>query len=529
MISGGVFVSGAVLLAVELAASRVLAPFFGNSLFVWGALIGVVLTGLMIGYWVGGSLVDRFPAEWLLVTTMSLGAIGVLLVPLLDGPVLEWVVGWDPGPRLDPLIAATVLFGPASVLLAATTPIAVRLVATSLTTLGRTSGGLFSLSTAGSIVGTYLTAFFLIPELGTDQLLAIAATTLAAGCLAVSVSERVWPATAAASVVVLVGVIAAVALAPEGARRLTTAEATNWSPVYRQRDRPDETVERASRALDAVYAKDTQYHRVLVTEDGETRYLRFDSSFQSGMDLDDPFASVFHYTDTMHLALAYRPQARRVLFVGLGGGSIPKRMWRDFPELTMDVAEIDPEVVDVARRFFALPDDPRINVQAEDGRRFLVKSDQTYDLIIMDAFFSDSVPAHLTTSEFLETAKERLAPGGAIVTNIIGAVSGEQSKLFRAMYRTHREHFSTLAVHPVEDAPGPADDGDLRNIVLVATDAPLPSQDALSDTWGSTLVDHPGAPDLETDIRSRWEPPIPLDDVPVLTDDYAPTDALLLF
>src|SRR6187397_2925992 len=105
-LAAAVFLSGAVLLGVEIAASRVLAPFFGSSLYVWGALIGVVLTGLSIGYWVGGALADRLPADRVLVTVMGLGALAVLAVPVIDGAVLRWVVEWDPGPRLDPLVAA---------------------------------------------------------------------------------------------------------------------------------------------------------------------------------------------------------------------------------------------------------------------------------------------------------------------------------------------------------------------------------------------------------------------------------------
>lgn len=525
----GVFVSGAVLLGMEIAASRVVAPFFGNSLFVWGALIGVVLTGLMIGYWVGGVAVDRAPARWLLVSAMGLGSLGVLLIPLLDGPILEFVVRWDPGPRLNPLVAATLLFGPASILLAAATPIAVRLVARSLETLGRTSGGLFSISTAGSIVGTYATAFFLIPEFGTDQVLAIAATVLAVACAAVALSERVWPAVVGAATLVIVGALAVVNLAPDNTRRLSAAEATNWSPVTRSsRSVPNESLEKASRALDAVFAKDTEYHRVLITEDGSNRYLRFDNSFQSGMLIDDPFESVFPYETVMLTGLAYRPQTKRVLHIGLGGGSIPKRMWRDFPELQLDVVELDKEVVTVARRFFALPDDPRLDVHVDDGRQYLIKTDETFDMIVIDAFFSDSIPAHLATREFVELAKSRLTRGGAVVMNIIGATDGEQSKLFRAIYRTYAEQFPTLFVHPVDDEPGPADDDQVRNIVLVATDGPRPETNFLEQRWNELRRDHPTAPDLSQPLETRREAPVPTEDVPTLTDDYAPTDALLL-
>jgi MFS family permease len=155
-----VFMSGGVLLGVEIAASRVVAPYFGNSLYVWGALIGVVLTGLSIGYWVGGALGDRYPAPQLLLGVIGLGAVFVLAIPIVDERVLEWILDWNPGPRLNPLIASIVLFGPMSVTLAAVSPIAVRLLARSVEGVGRTAGRLFAISTAGSIAGTFATAFF---------------------------------------------------------------------------------------------------------------------------------------------------------------------------------------------------------------------------------------------------------------------------------------------------------------------------------------------------------------------------------
>src|SRR4051812_27471785 len=149
-IAVAVFVCGAVLLGVEIAASRVLAPFFGNSLFVWGALIGVVLAGLAVGYAVGGALADRLPKAALLVAVILLGSTFVLLVPVLDQHVMKFIVEWDPGVRLDPLFAAILLFGAPSVVLAAVTPIAVSLRAHELAGLGRTAGRLFSVSTVGS-------------------------------------------------------------------------------------------------------------------------------------------------------------------------------------------------------------------------------------------------------------------------------------------------------------------------------------------------------------------------------------------
>src|SRR5262245_45718155 len=184
-----VFLAVAVLLGVEIAASRVLAPYFGNSLFVWGALIGVVLAGLSTGYFLGGTVADRFPTPRLLLGVLGLSALLVLAIPFVDDWVLEQVVEWDPGPRLSPLVAAIALFGLPSIVLGSVSPIAVRLSARSLERLGRTAGSLYALSTAGSIAGTFLTAFWLIPELGTDQVLAVGALALLVATAAVAAGQ----------------------------------------------------------------------------------------------------------------------------------------------------------------------------------------------------------------------------------------------------------------------------------------------------------------------------------------------------
>ena len=137
-----------------------------------------MLAGLSTGYWVGGIVADRYPTPRLLVGILGAGALLVLAIPFVDGWILDRVVDWDPGPRLNPVIATILLFGLPSVVLGSVSPVAVRLKARSIENLGRTAGRLFAVSTAGSIAGTFLTSFWLIPELGTDQVLASAAVAL---------------------------------------------------------------------------------------------------------------------------------------------------------------------------------------------------------------------------------------------------------------------------------------------------------------------------------------------------------------
>lgn len=524
-ISAAVFLSGAVLLGLELVASRVLAPFFGSSIFVWGALIGVVLAGLSIGYWTGGVLADRFPAPQLLLGVLALGAGATLLIPVVDGPVLEAVVDWDLGPRWNPLVAAVILFGLPSVILATATPIAVRLRARSLAGLGKTAGRLFAISTAGSIAGTFATAFFLIPEVGTNQLLGMLATGLFVAAGLVALGERMLLSGAALTVLVAGSVAATFALAPDEGGRLTGAAAQNWSPLFRERGERQEVVP-PGEGFELVYSKNTRYHGLSVVDDGEARHLRFDSSFQSGMYLDNPFRTRYQYTDYLQLPLAYNSGTRRILFIGLGGGSLQKRMWRDFPGVDQQVVELDPVVRDVAYRYFELPRSPRVRVTVEDGRRYLQQHDERWDAIVIDAYFSDSLPFHLTTIEFLELARSRLVPGGVIAANLIGALSGEGSQLFRAMYKTYRAVFPTVVVHPVREEEDDEDDV-LRNLIVVAGEGAAPGQDVLLDRWRELRARSPKAADLTKAIRDRHEKLVPTRDVPLLTDDFAPTDSLL--
>jgi spermidine synthase len=527
-LGAAVFLSGAALLGIEIVASRVLAPSFGSSLYVWGSLIGVVLTGLAIGYWAGGALSDRYPTPYLLTGTLALGAVLVLLVPVLDAWVIEQIVAWDPGPRLDPLLAAIALFAPVSIVLAAATPIAVRLAARSLERLGRTAGRLFSVSTAGSIAGTFAAAFWLVPELGTDQVLAVAAVTLLVAAAGYALAERLLPAALVLAAAAVAAGFAVPAVSPQESGRLQASALRNRSPLYREREQrnpgvlsPD-AIASEELGYDVREARDTRYHRMYVLDGEHVRYLRFDSTFQSAMELDDPYATVFEYTDYLQLGLAYAPTARRVLFIGLGGGSAVKRMWRDFPSLRLHAVEIDPDVVRVARRWFQLPRDSRLEVTAQDGRRFLQTHDERWDVIVVDAYFADSIPFHLATAQFFELVRSRLSPGGVVVSNVIGAVEGPDSKLLRSMAKTYRSVFPTVELHPVGGG------GQNGNVIVVATEGARPQQAVLQGNWDRLRARSRRALDLHDAIAARWEQPVPFDDVPLLTDGYAPTDALLV-
>jgi spermidine synthase len=223
-----------------------------------------------------------------------------------------------------------------------------------------------------------------------------------------------------------------------------------------------------------VYTRSSAFHDITVADEGFIRTLSFGGIRQSSMYLDAPFDTDFEYPSYLHTALAVKPDAVRTLAIGLGGGTVVKRMWRDYPEMRIDAVELDPDVVDVARRFFALPDDERIRVIVGDGREFVAESAETYDIVIVDAFEGARVPSQLADDGFMRAVRDRLSPCGAVIYNFMGAVDGAGSEPFRDLHATLSHAWSRVFVFLVDE--GVAALG-ASNIILLATDAPLNADD----------------------------------------------------
>ena len=198
---------------------------------------------------------------------------------------------------------------------------------------------------------------------------------------------------------------------------------------------------------------------------------------------DDPFRTRFEYTDYLQLPLAYRPSTRRILFVGLGGGSAPKRMWRDFPATQIDAVELDPEVVDVAYRVFELPARPAPAGRGRGRPPLPRANDGPWDVIVIDAFYSDSIPFHLATREFLELARSRLAPGGVVVDehDRRGPRRATRASSARCCARTGPSSRPWRSTRSSSD--GERDLTGIRNVILVAGDGAAPSKEFLQERW----------------------------------------------
>jgi spermidine synthase len=495
-----VFGSGAILMGLEIVGSRIIAPFFGSSVFVWGALISIFLGALSLGYYLGGTMADRWPSASVLALLLALAGVAILALNAVSRPVLVAFDTWDLGPRLNPLLASVVLFALPSILMGTTSPFAIKLVARDLATVGTSAGVLYALSTAGSIAGTIATAFFLIPSLGIRAILYLLGGGLLvfAGLLLAAYGRGARPALAAA---VLLAVLT-VAPADAGPIRLPTQR--------------------------VVYERDSVYHQISVLEDGLNRYLRFNRSFQGGMVLRDPYESPFLYTSYAHLAHIFHPAIRRVLMIGLGSGTIPKRFTRDYPDLSVDSIELDPAVVDVAKRFFEVREDTRHRITVQDGRVFVRRTDARYDLVILDAYFAEGIPFHLATKEFLEQVRERLSAGGVVVSNIIGALDGPDSRLYRALHKTYGAVFPGL--YPFPTAFGLArNPTEIRTIILVSTARPGLTAEQILTAAQRLRADRRVTLPLDRYARDHYDRRVATDDVPLLTDNYAPVDILPVY
>ncbi len=527
-----VFICGSALMSLELVATRVLAPFLGNSLFVWGSVISVVMVALSLGYWLGGEIADRLGASRMLAPVIALAGMLTALAPVIAKQVMPAAA--ELGPRTGSLVAASAIFFAPALLLAIVSPLGVRIAAHSgLAHIGRSAGGLYATSTAGSIAGTIATAFWLIPLLSLEPLIigigfALLGTALLALVLpslvgAESVAEAEVGADHPSAGISAVPRHASLAKAALPVTILVVVAGALIGGLVLVRVAPPPKINTFGERV--LFQKDTQYHRISVTEDSSERHLRFDRSHQSAMDLADPYSSGIRYPDYLHLPMALKPDAKRVLVLGLGGGTVTKRYWRDYPGVSVDTVEIDPVVVDVAKRYFDLPTDPRIRLFTEDARRYLQSTNETYDIVIVDAYYADSLPFHLTTREFFQEVKDHLSPDGVVAYNCIGSVEGEHSKLFRSMYRTAGDVWGNVWAFPIGIGKTHVKQEN-RNIIVVASDQQVSASDfaaRIEDRAGG-LVTIPGYAGFARDLYTGR---IKTGDVPLLTDAHAPTDSLI--
>ena len=477
-----VFICGAVVMIFELVGSRVLGPYFGTSIFVWTSLIGIILGSLSLGYYFGGRIADKKPNFNILSLIIFLAAVFIGLTILIKGFLLVLLQVNVSDIRVSLIIASLILFSPASILLGMVSPYAAKLKLDSLNTSGATIGNLYAISTAGSIVGTFLSGFYLIPHFGTTRLLIILAIILIIVSFFLAAKKFV-KIRSAVFFVMIVGWF--------------TLNGFNYLLV-------------GSGFIDI----DTAYNRIWIYDRNhlETnkliRIMGINNENHSSMFLDSD-ELVNEYTKYCHLSKVFNPDFKKTLIIGGAGYSYPKSFLLKYPEATIDVVEIDPKVTELAKIYFRLKEDPRLTIYHEDGRVFLNKTAEKYDVIFGDAFSSrHSLPYQLTTQEAVQKKYNILNNDGVVILNIISSIEGDKGQFLRAEYATYKSIFPQVFLFPVRE---PDNGAKVQNIILVALKSEATSAFSSADLKLDGYLGHLWQKEVDTDR-------------PILTDDYAPVD-----
>ena len=494
-----VFLSGAMLMGAEIVAFRIVGKTFGTALRETTAVIAVFLAAMSIGYWAGGRIGDRRPRPSTIVAVLMAAAVTLIAVPWFDALISPRIATSSINLSMHALVATALLFAIPTALFAMISPIAIRLFATSTSHSGTTAGAISALSTAGSIAGSLATAYFLLDWLASINRTVIAislaaavtalAILLASAAQASGTALKRYALTAAAALILLV-------LPAATFVRSTTLE---------------HALATTSRDWKILYAGDSAYHHVIVRDRiGKFRELTFGLMIQSRMWLHDPFGPGGSYTDAFHMTRLMRPNAHRILLIGLGGGTVPKQMTRYYDDTTIDVVEIDPLIVDLSKQYFQVRESDRLRIHVADGRTFLSRSNETWDSIFIDAYtttrYGGTIPPNLVTKEFFTEAARHLNPGGVLHFHCVFS----STPLLPAIQKTMASVFRSCLTSSGE---------------IIASDVPLlTSTDVMAERARHSSVAQ--LPNLQRYIAGLHPPAFDAK-TPLLTDDYAPVDTLL--
>ncbi len=482
-----VFLTGAIVMVMELVGSRLMAPVLGTSVFVWTSLIGIILGAMSLGYYLGGKLADKKPTLKVFSSLTLAAGIFIFLIIIFKNPILDLSMFF--GLKAGSVFAAIFLFSIPALFLGAVSPYAVRLSMKKVESSGNTVGNLYAISTFGSIFGTFLAGFYLIPHFGgTNILYALAIMLFLISLFIYNNKARTIPIIVA--LFTLFGL--SVGSNAMNKRELLADEDSAYSHI-----RVWETEDKNGRA-------------VLV--------MSLENSFDSGMFLDSD-ELVFDYSKYFMLDKAFKKDIKKTVIFGGAAYSIPKEYLAKNKEGEIDVVEIDPRTTKLAKKFFRLEDNERMNIYHEDARIFLNNADKNkksqYDVVYNDAFNSAcSVPFHLTTKEAVGKISNILNDDGLYIMNMISALSGENSGFFRAEYKTLNEKFESIFVFPVRSRDENSSER-VQNIVIIASKKKLDINDILKNNQEGEVGEL---------LSGYWKYEVETGDIKVLTDDFAPVN-----
>ena len=491
------FITGAIVMSFEMLGSRYLNPYFGSGIYTWASLISTVLAALTVGYFLGGWLADRTASVAVLAVTVLVASAYLLGLPAFAEAVLEFVLADIDDIRAGSLLASlAILFFPVT-FLGMYSPFAIRLLLRSAQSSGMVSGTVYGVSTAGSIVGTLGTTFFLIPAIGSRAitlLLGVAGVSCGMLLFALPRFERRHSPTVALTLGL------ALTLAPAARADTLVDEGVRAAMLKR----PDGQIAHIESEYNDIYVRKRRGDLILSFQ------LKGWDYTESVTNLRDPDDLPLRYAQAMTVAVIYPAELKRILMIGLGGGSISTYLGRFLPEARIDTVELDKRVISVGKNYFGLRESERVRYLDADGRVFLNRRKDLYDLIVVDAYQGGYVPFHLLTKEFYALVKERLAPGGAAAFNV-----HDGTKLYHSTVKTLGDVFPTIDLYPSGQG----------EVIAVVAEGPASDKDALAARAAALQERYGFRFPLPSLIARRVDNPRgQAEGGTLITDDFAPVN-----
>ncbi|MCD4731677.1 MAG: fused MFS/spermidine synthase [Bacteroidales bacterium] len=481
-----ILLAGTITMVFEIVGSRVLGPYFGASIFVWTSLIGIIMGSLSLGYWLGGKFSEKQSSFRFLSWMLLLAGFFIFLNAIGHDYVLARIIKYIPDFRFKTVVSVIILFAPASVFLGMVLPYAVKLKIESIRTSGSLIGNLYALSTIGSIIGTFMAGFILVPAFGFSNILFALSVILVLIALADFIMVRkLIPGSLTVALCICILFF--------------------WIKKHNQR-------------LDYIDT-DTQYNRVLIynTTDQVTgrpvKMLNVNDEQSSAMFLDKDDDLVFEVLKYYRLVEHFNPNFSTALMIGGSGYAFPKDYLNRYPEAHIDVVEIDPGLTELARLHFNLPDDQRLNIYHEDGRTFLNRCDKKYDAVFMDAYKSMiTIPFQLTTQEAVQHIFDMLNDDGAIYANVISSLDSKNNYFLRSEVATYKSVFPQVYLFAVQyPEPTEEEKSKFQNFLLVGLKTKLIPEFSSINNQMNQYLSHLYKGDLEFEEE-------------ILTDNYAPVE-----